>query len=168
MIEIAYASSQEQLRHVRDLMREFVQWHRQRHREDLALIDAYFDAKAFAAEQAALPGNYAPPNGRLLLATYDGQPAGCVALRAIDTQACEMKRMFVYPQFQRKGVGHALAKALLAEARTIGYTCVRLDTSIRQAEAQRLYQRIGFTQTPPYYELPKQLADWLVFMELPL
>ena len=149
-------------------MREFLNWHRHRHLEDLELIDAYFDAKAFEEELASLPGKYAPPRGRLLLAFYDGQPAGCVALRAMDAQACEMKRMFVYTQYQGKGVGRALAEALVHEAQTIGYASMWLDTSVRQMEAQSLYQSLGFKKTDPYYELPKRLENWLVFMELKL
>ena len=168
MIEIVTPTSPEQLDQVRKLIREFVSWHRQRHVEDLDLIDAYFDATAFENELASLPGKYAPPGGHLLLALYDGQPAGCVALRQMDAQACEMKRMFVYPQYHGKGIGRALAEALIQEARTIGYTSMWLDTSIRQKEALGLYQSLGFKKTDPYYELPKRLENWLVFMELKL
>lgn len=168
MIEIINATSQEHLDQVRSLIREFVGWHRRRHLEDLELIDEYFDARAFEEELASLPGKYSLPKGRLLLALYDGQPAGCVALREIDAQACEMKRMFVYTQFHGKGIGRALAEALIREARTIGYLSMRLDTSLRQAEAQGLYQSMGFKRIDPYYELPERLEDWLVFMELKL
>lgn len=168
MMEIISPTSQQQLDQVRRLIREFVAWHRQRHVEDIALIDEYFDAKAFEEELASLPGKYAPPKGRLLLALYDGQAAGCVALREIDEQSCEMKRMFVHTQFQGKGVGRALANKLIYEAREIGYRSMWLDTSFRQIEAQKLYKSIGFKQTDPYYKLPKKLEDWLVFMELKL
>src|SRR5689334_2452242 len=110
MLEIAEVTTAEQLDSVRDLMRAFVAWHRRRHGVDLALIDRYFDAPAFAAELAALPGKYARPRGRLLLAAYAGQPAGCVALRELAAGVCEMKRMFVYPQLQGQGIGRALAE----------------------------------------------------------
>lgn len=79
-----------------------------------------------------------------------------------------MKRMFVYSEFQGKGIGRALSEKLLNEARHIGYQTIKLDTSFRQVEAQKLYQRIGFNVTKPYYELPKKLEDWLVFMEMKL
>jgi GNAT superfamily N-acetyltransferase len=158
----------EQLDQVRALMRGFIAWHRERHQQDLALIDSYFDAAAFEAELAGLPGKYAPPGGSLLLAVVDGQPAGCVALRRIDAARCEMKRMFVYPMFHGQGIGRALAEAVIRDARAIGYGTMLLDTSIRQAEAQALYRRLGFRDIPPYYDLPDDLRNWLVFMELPL
>jgi GNAT superfamily N-acetyltransferase len=158
----------EQLNQVRSLMRSFIAWHKDRHREDMHFIDAYFDAEAFEQELASLPGKYAPPHGQLLLATVDGAPAGCVALREIDSASCEMKRMFVYVQFHGKGVGRALAEAIINEARTLGYRTMRLDTSNRQNEAKGLYQRLGFKPIEPYYELPEDMKNWLVFMELSL
>ena len=161
-------ASAQQLDQVRSLMRSFIAWHKERHREDLHLIDAYFDAEAFEQELASLPGKYVPPHGQLLLATVDGAPAGCVALREIDSASCEMKRMFVYPPFHGQGVGHALADALIEEARALGYRTMRLDTSIRQDEAIGLYRRLGFKTIEPYYELPEALRNWLVFMELVL
>ena len=157
-----------QLDQVRSLMRSFIAWHKERHREDLHLIDAYFDAGAFDQELASLPGKYAPPHGQLLLATVDGSPAGCVALRQIDAACCEMKRMFVYPQFHGQGVGHALAEAIVKEAQALGYRTMRLDTSIRQNEAMGLYRRLGFRPIEPYHELPEDMKNWLVFMELAL
>jgi ribosomal protein S18 acetylase RimI-like enzyme len=149
-------------------MRAFIGWHRERHQQDLALIDAYFDAAAFEAELAGLPGKYAPPRGSLLLAVVGGRPAGCVALREIDTARCEMKRMFVYPAFHGQGIGRALAEAVIRDARAAGYRTMLLDTSVRQAEAQGLYRRMGFRDIAPYYDLPEDLRNWLVFMELPL
>ena len=168
MTQVRIPTSADELDQVRALMRAFVAWHRERHQQDLALIDAYFDAAAFEEELASLPGEYAPPTGQLLLATIDGAPAGCVALREIDAESCEMKRMFVYPEYHGRGVGRALSEAVIDAARTAGYRVMRLDTSIRQAEAQALYRRIGFRSTVPYYDLPEELRRWLVFMELPL
>jgi putative acetyltransferase len=168
MAEILAPDGIEQLEQVRRLMRAFVAWHRRRHQEDLALIDAYFDAAAFESELASLPGKYAPPDGRLLLATHDGRPAGCVALRRIDHEACEMKRMFVDEALQGQGVGRALGHAIIDEARAAGYRTMYLDTSIRQREAQTLYRRLGFRDIEPYYDLPPELRHWLVFMKLSL
>ncbi len=149
-------------------MRAFVAWHRQRHLQDLTLIDSYFDGAAFEAELAGLPGKYAPPHGGLLLAMAGDQPAGCVALRGIDSTRCEMKRMFVYPQYRGQGIGRALAEAVIRDARGIGYRCMLLDTSIRQVEAIALYRRQGFRDIPPYYDVSEALRNWLVFMELQL
>jgi putative acetyltransferase len=168
MTEVVQAVTPEQVDHTRELIRAFVRWHRNRHREDLHLIDAYFDEAAFEEELASLPGKYAPPDGRLLLATHEGEAAGCVALRALDERTCEMKRMFVYDRFRGKGIGRALVEAVLREARGIGYDLMRLDTSHRQVEALTLYARYGFVRTEPYYELPDDLREWLVFMELAL
>jgi len=168
LIAISDATSPPQLDAVRDLMRAFMAWHRERHTEDLHLIDAYFDAAALEEELATLPGAYSPPSGRLLLATDDDEPAGCVALRPIDAQYCEMKRMFVYSHLRGRGAGLALSQRVIEHARSSGYRAMRLDTSIRQAEAQALYSRLGFEVIPPYYELPADLRDWLVFMELTL
>jgi len=168
LVNIAEASTPLQLDAVRDLMRSFVAWHRERHVQDLPLIDEYFDASAFEEELRTLPGEYSPPRGRLLLASVQQQPAGCGALRPIDAEYCEMKRMFVYPRFRGEGAGLALATRLIDNAREAGYRAMRLDTSIRQAEAKGLYSRLGFRIIEAYYELPQKMRDWLVFMELEL
>lgn len=168
MVEVLVPSSPEQLDQVRDLIRAFVTWHRERHVQDLRLIDDYFDADAFEHELRTLPGKYAPPGGALLFARVAGEPAGCVALRRIDAQACEMKRMFLYPAFQGRGIGRALGEAIIRAGRAAGYSVMRLDTSVRQTEAQALYQKLGFRRIEPYYELPAALREWLVFMELAL
>jgi GNAT superfamily N-acetyltransferase len=165
MLELHVPTSAADLGHVRDLMRAFIAWHRGRHQQDLDLIDSYFDAAAFEEELATLPGKYAPPGGQLFLATVDGAPAGCVALREIDAARCEMKRMFVYPEYHGRGVGRALAEAVLDAGRAAGYRTMLLDTSVRQKEAQALYQRVGFREVAPYYELSDDLRNWLVFME---
>jgi len=168
VVVVSDVRSGEQLDSVRHLIRSFIAWHRERHVEDLALIDSYFDSAAFEQELASLPGSYVAPHGRLLLATFQDEPAGCVALRAIDKEFCEMKRMFVYRRFHGKGVGLALGQRVIESARQSGYRAMRLDTSIRQAEALGLYRRLGFVDIAPYYDLPQSLREWLVFMELKL
>lgn len=165
MVSIFQAATNTELNDVRALMRAFVAWHRARHVEDIALIDRYFDAGAFARELAGLPGKYAPPAGRLLIAYRAGQPAGCVALRDLGHGSCEMKRMFVPAEFRGLGIGRALADRVIAEARDAGYRRMRLDTSKRQDEAIRLYEGSGFARIAPYYALAADLQDWLVFFE---
>ena len=157
-----------QLDDCRSLMRAFVAWHRERHVEDIELIDRYFDEAEFEAELAGLPGKYAPPKGSLLIAYHDGKPAGCVALRDLGEGVCEMKRMFVPAAFRGLGIGRALADRIVADARTAGYRLMRLDTSRRQDEAMRLYERSGFRRIAPYYPLSDDLKDWLVFFEMEL
>lgn len=168
MIDILQATTPAELDDVRSLMRGFVAWHRRRHAEDLALIDRYFNENEFEQELAELPGKYAPPMGSLLIAYNAGQPAGCVALRDLGARSCEMKRMFVPEAFRGLSIGSKLADRVLNDARTANYSRVRLDTSVHQDEAIRLYERSGFTRIAPYYALPADLKNWLVFFELKL
>jgi len=168
MLEISVPSSFDKLNAVRSLMAAYIGWHRHRHHQDLALIDTYFDAVAFEQELASLPGDYAAPRGELLLATLDGSPAGCVALRSFDETRCEMKRMFVLPEHHGNGIGRALGESIIRAAEACGYKAMLLDTSVRQSEAQGLYRRLGFSEIAPYYQVPNDMRDWLVFMERPI
>lgn len=167
-VQVRPAQTEADLESVRDLMRAFVAWHRSRHQEDRQLVEAYFDDAAFDRELDELDLKYAPPDGALLLAELDGAPVACVALRRFDEHTCEMKRMFVRPEAQHRGVGRALARAIIAVAVDAGYSSMVLDTSVRQREAAALYRGLGFTDVPPYYDLPEPLATWLVFMRLDL
>ena len=134
--------------------------------DDTQRIDAYFNS--LQPELASLPGLYAPPSGRLLLAVCDGTVAGVVAMRDLGGGICEMKRMFVDTEFHGAGVGRALAKTLISEARDAHYARMRLDTSHRQVAAIKLYRRLGFVEIQPYYEISAELRASLIFMELPL
>jgi GNAT superfamily N-acetyltransferase len=167
-VHVAEATSPAQLDDVRALVRAFVAWHRDRHVEDIALVDRYFSDGELEAELAGLPGDYAPPRGRLLLATYGGEASGCVALRPLAGQSCEMKRMFVLDRYRGLGVGRALATAVLAAAREVGYREMWLDTSVRQVEALGLYASLGFVPAEPRHELPEEMVGWLVFRRLQL
>ena len=120
----------------------------------------------FDQELAGLPGDYAPPEGRLLLAEYESQLAGCVALHKIDAGICEMKRLYLRRQFRGKGLGWALANRIIAEARQIGYERMRLDTvEPVMKDAVAMYRRIGFKEIPPYCSNPIAGA---MYMELQL
>ena len=106
----------------------------------------------FAAELAGLPGKYAPPRGRLLVArAADGSAIGCVAMRPLDGDACEMKRLFVTNGGRGLGLGRALAQAVIADARQCGYAEVKLDTLPTMREAIALYRTLGFEPVEPYY-----------------
>jgi putative acetyltransferase len=120
----------------------------------------------FDHELKSLPGNYAPPDGRLLLALENDQLAGCIALRKLGDGVCEMKRLFVRPACRATGLGRFLAESIIDEARKLGYTHMRLDTIPgKMDKAIALYQSIGFVEIEPYCQNPVEGAK---FMELKL
>lgn len=120
----------------------------------------------FDKELATLPGDYAPPEGRLLLAEWEGQPAACVALHKLEPGICEMKRLYLRPQFRGKGLGRVLADRIISEAREIAYRRMRLDTvEPVMKDAVAMYRRIGFCEIAAY--CPNPIAGAL-YMELQL
>jgi len=122
--------------------------------------------QSFDQELASLPGDYAPPNGRLLLAISKGNPAGCVALHKLEQDICEMKRLYVRSQYRGKGLGRQLAERVIAEARQLGYKKLRLDTvEPVMKTAVAMYRQLGFREIPPYRPNPIKGA---LYMELQL
>src|ERR1700736_5871325 len=120
----------------------------------------------FDKELADLPGDYAPPDGRLLLAEYEGKVAGCVALHGLGDNICEMKRLYLRSEFRGKRLGRALAECVIAEARRIGYQRMRLDTvEPVMGDAVAMYRKMGFQEIPPYR--PNPIAG-AIYMELEL
>ena len=116
----------------------------------------------FDAELGALPGEYAPPAGRLVLCRVGGVAAGCIALKPLGSGICEMKRLFVRPEFRAQRLGLKLAEHIIREARQIGYTAMRLDTIAGTMErAIGLYRSLGFKEIPPYYRNPIPNAVYL-------
>jgi ribosomal protein S18 acetylase RimI-like enzyme len=155
MLKVAQAEAQQQ---VEDVRRLFVEYG-----ESLGFSLCF---QSFDQELAGLPGDYAPPSGRLLLAESDGQAAGCVALHHLEDGVCEMKRLYVRPGFRGKKIGLALARAVIVEARAIGYTRMRLDTiAASMTEAVAMYRALGFVEISPYR--PNPIASAL-YMELEL
>jgi len=121
--------------------------------------------QGFERELAELPGAYAPPEGRLLVAKIGGAPAGCIALRRIGDGICEMKRLFVRPPFHGRGLGRKLAETIIQEGRAAGYAAMRLDTMPAMKAAIGLYESLGFRDIEPYRENP---IEGTRYMELRL
>jgi ribosomal protein S18 acetylase RimI-like enzyme len=110
--------------------------------------------QGFDQELASLPGGYAPPAGCLLLATVDDAVAGCVGVRKLDAGRCEMKRLYVRPEYRGEGLGRVLAEKIIAKARSAGYRTMYLDTLPVMAAAQKLYESMGFATCAPYSDSP--------------
>jgi ribosomal protein S18 acetylase RimI-like enzyme len=152
---ILQAESPEQVEEARKLFQEYA--------ESLGFSLCF---QSFDKELAGLPGDYAPPDGRLLLADHDGKVAGCVALHKLSNGICEMKRLYVRPAFRGKALGRALAERVISEARALGYARMRLDTIVGKMDsAIALYRELGFREVPPYRENPIAGA---IYMELKL
>lgn len=155
-MKIVHASSPGEIQTARELFREYATW---------LAVDLCF--QNFEKELAELPGSYAPLSGRLFLAYDDeNQIAGCVGLRSIGEDVCEMKRLYVRPQFRDAGLGRQLLDRIIAEAREIGYTRMRLDTLPGKMDrAIAMYRRLGFREIDRYYDNPYSEA---MYMELDL
>jgi putative acetyltransferase len=154
VVLIAEAKTRNQISSAKELVKEYA--------TSLG-IDLSF--QNFEQEMAEFPSAYARPDGRVLLAIDGGDAVGVVALRRLSGKICEMKRMYVQPEFRGRGIGRMLAKRAITEARRIGYSRMRLDTLSRLKEAIRLYDSLGFRKVRPYRVNPHKDA---VYMELNL
>jgi len=126
-------------------------------------LDFALDFQDFEAEMEALPGPYAPPDGAILLADVHGEPVGGMAVRPLgEEDVCEMKRLYVMPAHRGRGIGRALASAIIEKARTLGYDAMRLDTVASMTAARRLYRSLAFEERDAYYHNPLPNA---VYME---
>ncbi|MFT7722801.1 MAG: GNAT family N-acetyltransferase [Roseateles sp.] len=128
-------------------------------------LDIDLGFQGFEQELAALPGDYAPPGGLMLLAVVDGAVAGSGAFRPLPDadypNACEMKRLYVRPAFRRFGLGRLLAQALMDRATEAGYSSMLLDTLDDMEAARGLYESLGFAEVPPFYFNPIPGAHYL-------
>jgi len=144
------AHSQEELRQVKLLFSEYA-----------SSLDFDLSFQNFDNELSNLPGEYSLPSGAILLAYYEGSAAGCVAMRRLAEDVCEMKRLYVRPAFRGKKIGKALSVAIIDEARKRGYSRMRLDTVPSMKEAIQLYRSLGFKETYPYRYNPRAGAMFL-------
>jgi len=140
---VAAAQGPEDLAHIRDLFLEYAR-----------SLDFSLCFQGFDEELAALPGKYAPPEGALLLARVDGAVAGAVGLRPLGDGTCEMKRLYVRPEFRGTGAGRRLAERIVAIGGECGYRAMRLDTLASMEAARALYGSLGFREIPAYYDNP--------------
>lgn len=155
MYEIIKATSEEHINAVRELFLEYAKW-----------LDFPLCFQGFDEELAGLPGKYAPPDGRLYLVLEDGKYGGCIGLRKFDEGICEMKRLYVRPEFRGKRIGDALIEKVILEAKKICYKKMRLDTiKERMQQAVSLYEKHGFVEIEAYYENPNPHT---LYMELKL
>jgi acetylglutamate kinase len=154
MAQLIEATTSDRLDQVKQLFIEYAGW---------LGIDLSF--QGFAEELARFPGGYARPHGCILLALEQGRPAGCVALHEFEAGICEMKRLYVRDAYRGKGIGRLLAQGIIAEARRIGYSRMRLDTIEQLHAANILYRSLGFRPCAPYRYNPIEGA---VYMELNL
>ena len=140
---------------VRALFREYEQW-----------LGVSLCFQGFDKELAELPGAYAPPRGRLYIIEKEGDVAGCIALRPMkENNACEMKRLYLRDNFRGQGLGRAMAERIITDARSIGYSLMKLDTLGQMTAARGLYRSLGFREVPAYYDNP---LPNVVYMELAL
>src|SRR5437588_8511590 len=152
-LEITWATNSTSLEQVRELFLEYAQ--------SLGFSLCF---QSFDKELADLPGMYAPPEGRLLLASINSQPAGCAGLHKLEPAICEMKRLYVRPQFRGSGLGRRLTQKIIAHARAIGYKKMRLDTIMGKMDgAIELYRQLGFLEINSYRPNPISGA---LYMEL--
>jgi len=164
MIKISQVESEEQIIAARELMHEYFDW-------IFTLAIGHEGAPTFEGldeELNSLPSVYIPPTGRLLLATQDEQPAGCVCLKDHDTETCELKRLYVRPSFRGQKIGWQLVNSLIDEARQSGYQRMVLDSHIEMKKAHALYQAVGFRYVDPPDDFPEELKPSVVFMECDL
>jgi putative acetyltransferase len=157
-MDIRQAETPQELAQVRQLFSQYYAWLADEHGINMSY-------QAVEAELAGLPGYYAASRGRLLLLFEAGEAAGCGAFRPIDEKVCELKRMYVKPEFRGKGLGRAIAVRLLEEAIISDYEIARLDTATFLKEAQALYRSLGFTVIGPYYQVPEDILKVTIFME---
>ncbi len=163
-LEIAQVATPSDVEDARDILREYTAW-------GLALTAGMSEVPTFHGledELATLPGIYAPPAGRLLLARLDGRPAGTIALKGHDAATAEIKRLYVRPDSRGHDVGRRLVATVIAEARASGYRRLILDSHVSMTSAHRIYEGAGFRRVAVPDDFPEDLRPIAIFMEADL
>jgi putative acetyltransferase len=154
MLTILQAETSEHMNTARQLIEEYAAW-----------LEFKLCFQGFEEEMRSLPGKYSPPEGRLLIALWDEKPAGVIALRPLEEPGlCEMKRLYVRPEFRGHQIGRVLAERIISDATAAGYSRMRLDTVAGKMDrAIAMYRELAFVETDPYYQTP---VGQTLFMEL--
>jgi putative acetyltransferase len=163
VLSIAQVGTPSEIRDVADLFREYTAWAFTLTADSPEVPPTF---EGFEAELATLPGIYAPPTGCLLLATVDGGPAGCIALKGHDRETAELKRLYVRPAYRGQAIGQHLMAALIDKARREGYRRIVLDSHISMTKAHEIYMSAGFRKVATPVDFPEALRPVVVFMEL--
>ena len=159
-MKVQAVRSVEQIVDAAMLMRGLVDAIKALYSDDIVTIEEYYRGSWFFDDQPSVPEEYRPPYGDVLVAYLDENPAGTVAIHRMDSDHCELKSMFVPPEFRRNGVAAALCDAVIERARSQGYEAVRLTTGVRQTGARRLYEELGFRIVSPWDANPPTGYDY--------
>jgi putative acetyltransferase len=155
LLELKIAQTEEEIKLIKELFLEYAAW-----------LDFPLCFQGFDEELATLPGKYALPSGRLYLAYWNNGPAGCIGLRKLHNEICEMKRLFVRPEFRGHNIGKQLVERIIADAKAQHYSFMRLDTiKERMGKAVKIYEAYGFIEIDAYYNNPDPHT---LYMELDL
>lgn len=154
MIRIIEANTDESIAQTKSLFLEYAE------SLDFSLCFQNFDN-----ELENFPNQYSPPTGNLFLALSENDPIGCVGVRSFEKDICEMKRLYVKPEYRGKGAGKELAVSAIKSGKELGYEYMRLDTLSSMETANQLYKSLGFIQIKSYRDNP---IDGAIYMELNL
>ena len=168
MITITQAVTDENIHEVRVLFAEYFDFLRTDVDTSVDDLDDVPPVAGYREELARLPGKYGPPDGRLLLAAYEGETAGCAAFYKLSDGVCEVKRLWVRPKFRGKKISRMLVETLIEDACKLGYLTMMLSTVDVLKEAISLYRSLGFETTAPYFDMPAAMLAHEIFMQLDL
>ncbi len=167
-MQVRHVTSDEDYGAFGNLVTQYVKWCTNRFSDRPGFVDGIFSIQSLATELGELPLKYTPPAGRAFLARKEDSVCGCVAYRRLETNVCEMKRLFVVGSAHGQGTGRQLCAAAITQARADGFSHMRLDTLRLFTESIRLYRSLGFLEREPYLDYPPEILAEVLFMELRL